>query len=61
MCCRSGMNLQAVKERAAFLDKRIAELQSWGDFDPEDFKFLAAKGYHLKIYYVSRDKTPKNE
>lgn len=49
-------NLQAVRERATFLDKRIAELESWGDFDPADFKFLEAKGYHLKIYSVSRDK-----
>lgn len=49
-------NLQAVRERAAILDKKIAELQSWGDFDPADFKFLAAKGCHLKIYSVSRDK-----
>jgi len=49
-------NLQAVRERVETLEKRIAELQNWGDFDPADFKFLAAKGYHLKIYTVSRDK-----
>ena len=49
-------NLHAVRERAAILDKKIAELQSWGDFNPADFKFLAAKGCHLKIYSVSRDK-----
>jgi V/A-type H+/Na+-transporting ATPase subunit I len=49
-------DFQVAKERALILDKRIAELQSWGDFEPEDFVFLAAKGYHIKIYYVSREK-----
>ena len=49
-------NLHTVRERIAVLEKRITGLQSWGDFDPADFKFLTAKGYHLKIYTASRDK-----
>ncbi len=52
-------NLQSVRERVEFLKKRIAELQSWGDFDPADIKYLAVKGYYLKIYTVSHDKIGK--
>ncbi len=52
-------NLQAARERVETLEKRITELQNWGDFEPADFKFLAAKGCHLKIYTVSRDKREK--
>jgi V/A-type H+-transporting ATPase subunit I len=52
-------DLLAAKERVANLEKKIAELQDWGDFDPADFKFLAEKGYHLKIYTVARDKIDK--
>ena len=44
--------LLAAMEQEAALDKQIAGLESWGDFDPADFKFLADKGYHLKIYIV---------
>lgn len=51
--------LQGARERVATLEKRIAELQSWGDFDPSDFKFLADKGYYIKIYTISRDKIEK--
>jgi V/A-type H+/Na+-transporting ATPase subunit I len=42
--------LQAAMEQEAALEKQIAGLESWGDFDPADFKFLADKGYYLKIY-----------
>lgn len=49
-------NLQAALEKEATLDKQIAGLESWGDFDPADFIFLANKGYHLKIYTVSGGK-----
>jgi hypothetical protein len=31
----------------------LPNLQKWGDFDPADFKFLADKGYYVKIYYAS--------
>lgn len=51
--------LQSAKERVATLEKKIFELQSWGDFEPADFKFLADKGYHVKIYTVSSDKIEK--
>ncbi len=44
--------LLAAMEQKAALEKQIASLESWGDFDPADFKFLADKGYHLKIYIV---------
>jgi V/A-type H+/Na+-transporting ATPase subunit I len=46
-------DLQALKDKAASIDKEIASLQKWGDFDPADFKFLADKGYFVKIYYAS--------
>ena len=46
------VDLQAAMEREAALEKQIAGLESWGDFDPADFKFLASKGYHIKIYIV---------
>jgi V/A-type H+/Na+-transporting ATPase subunit I len=49
-------DLQAALEQEAALDKQIAGLESWGDFDPADFIFLANKGYHLKIYTVSGGK-----
>lgn len=45
-------DLQAAMEQEAALEKQIAGLESWGDFDPADFIFLANKGYHLKIYTV---------
>jgi V/A-type H+-transporting ATPase subunit I len=48
--------LQAAMEQEAALEKQIAGLESWGDFDPADFTFLASKGYHLKIYTVSGGK-----
>jgi hypothetical protein len=41
-------DLQAAMEQEAALEKQIAGLESWGDFDPADFTFLANKGYHLK-------------
>jgi len=44
--------LQAAMEQEVALEKQIAGLESWGDFDPADFTFLASKGYHLKIYTV---------
>jgi V/A-type H+/Na+-transporting ATPase subunit I len=44
--------LQVAMEQKATLEKQIAGLESWGDFDPADFTFLASKGYHLKIYTV---------
>ncbi len=43
-------DLLAATEQMAALEKQIAGLESWGDFDPADFIFLANKGYHLKIY-----------
>jgi len=43
-------DLQTAMEQKAALEKQIASLESWGDFDPADFTFLANKGYHLKIY-----------
>jgi V/A-type H+/Na+-transporting ATPase subunit I len=46
-------DLQAAMEQEAALEKQVAGLESWGDFDPADFAFLASKGYHLKIYSVS--------
>ncbi len=49
-------DLEAAMDRKATLEKQIGGLESWGDFDPADFKFLANKGYHLKIYTVSHDK-----
>jgi len=49
--------LQAAKEREAALEKLIAGLESWGDFDPADFAFMANKGYHLKIYTVPGGKS----
>ena len=52
-------NLQSARERVETLEKKISELQSWGDFDPADFKLLAEKGYYVKIYSVSRDKIEK--
>jgi V/A-type H+/Na+-transporting ATPase subunit I len=48
--------LQAAMEQEAALEKKIAGLENWGDFDPADFTFLASKGYHLKIYTVSGGK-----
>ena len=51
--------LQEVAERLNLLDKKISELESWGDFDPEDFEFLASKGYYIKIYQAGRDKAEK--
>ncbi len=50
-------DLQAAMEREAALEKQIAGLESWGDFDPADFTFLANKGYHIKIYTVVGGKT----
>jgi V/A-type H+/Na+-transporting ATPase subunit I len=49
-------DLQAAMEQEAALEKQIAGLENWGDFDPADFAFLASKGYHLKIYIVSGGK-----
>jgi len=49
-------DLQAAMERDVALEKQIAGLESWGDFDPADFTFLANKGYYLKIYTVSGGK-----
>ena len=51
--------LQDVSERISHLDKKINELESWGDFEPEDFEYLASKGYHIKIYQAGRDKADK--
>lgn len=45
-------DLQAAMEQKSGLEKQIAGLESWGDFDPADFTFLANKGYHLRIYTV---------
>ena len=45
--------LKAAMEQEAALEKQITGLESWGDFDPSDVKFLANKGYHLKIYKAS--------
>ena len=49
-------DLQAAMEQEAALEKKIAGLESWGDFDPADFRFLANKGHYLKIYTVYGDK-----
>ncbi len=38
------------KSNSVSIDKKIAELGKWGDFDPEDFAFLAQKGYFTRIY-----------
>ncbi len=43
-------DLQAAMERDVALEKQIVGLESWGDFDPADFTFLANKGCYLKIY-----------
>jgi V/A-type H+-transporting ATPase subunit I len=48
--------LQAAIEQEAALEKQIAGLEGWGDFDPADFIFLANKGYHLKIYKASESR-----
>jgi len=45
-------DLQAAMEQEASLEKQIAGLESWGDFDPADFTFLSNKGYYLKIYTI---------
>ena len=50
-------DLQAAMEREAALEIQIVGLETWGDFDPADFKFLANKGYHIKIYTVVGSKT----
>lgn len=43
-------DLLTAKEQTEALEKQIGGLESWGDFDPADFEFLANKGYHLRIY-----------
>ena len=42
--------LQACQDQLASLFRQIADLEKWGDFEPEDFKFLAWKGWHVRIY-----------
>ena len=49
-------DLQSAMEQDVALEKQIAGLESWGDFDPADFTYLANKGYYLKIYTVSGGK-----
>ncbi len=49
-------DLQNAMDRKATLQRQIAGLENWGDFDPADIRFLANKGYYLKIYTVYRDK-----
>jgi V/A-type H+/Na+-transporting ATPase subunit I len=50
-------DLQVAMERETAIEKQIAGLESWGDFNPADFRFLADRGYHLKIYTATREKT----
>lgn len=49
--------IQVAMEQEAALEKQITGLEGWGDFDPADFKFLANKGYHLKIYTIAGGKS----
>lgn len=47
---RLNEELHSFKNRVVSLDKQITELEKWGDFEPEDFKFLAQKGCYVRIY-----------
>ncbi len=42
--------IQTCQDHLASLSRQIADLEKWGDFEPEDFKFLAQKGWHVRIY-----------
>ena len=42
--------MNSLKESVIPLEKQIAELEKWGDFEPEDFQYLAQKGCYVRIY-----------
>ncbi|HSL87560.1 MAG TPA: hypothetical protein VK861_11535 [Bacteroidales bacterium] len=56
---RLGEDIQAFKDQAIYMDKEIAELSVWGDFSPDDFRLLAAKGYYIKLYSGSGEQYRK--
>ena len=43
-------------EQIASDTKEIDRLAKWGDFDPDDFKFLSEKGVHLYLFEIPSDK-----
>lgn len=47
---RLNEELHSLKDSINSLDKQIADLEKWGDFEPEDIQFLARKGCHVRIY-----------
>lgn len=44
------------KGRLIYIEKKMAELENWGDFDPEDFNFLAQRNWFVKIYTAHGEK-----
>ncbi len=50
-------DLLTATEQKEALEKQIGGLESWGDFNPADFEFLANKGYHLRIYTAAGGKS----
>ncbi len=45
--------IYSLKDRITSRERQIAELEKWGDFEPEDINYLARKGLYIRIYTAS--------
>ena len=54
-----GDQISALTEESERLRKEIARIEPWGNFEPADFSFLAAKGIELRLVSFSKEQAKK--